>query len=215
MKDDDVIKAATWLPFFFGGSMDVRNPKVDAFFDNANAWKPELETLRKLLLDSPLTEDFKWRGPCYTYENKAVVLIGNFKSYCSMGFYKGSLLKDPHGILVAPGENSQSMRMARFTSVEEINGLTPVLKKFILQAMENERAGLKVEFKQAGEQDVPVEFQKKLDGDAALKKAFEALTPGRQRAYLLYFSALKQSNTREARIEKLMPRILAGKGFQD
>jgi uncharacterized protein YdeI (YjbR/CyaY-like superfamily) len=116
---------------------------------------------------------------------------------------------------VAPGENSQSMRMARFTSVEEINALTPVLKKFILQAMENERAGLKVEFKQAGEQDVPVEFQKKLDGDAALKKAFEALTPGRQRAYLLYFSALKQSNTREARIEKLMPRILAGKGFQD
>ena len=195
--------------------METTSPKVDAFIENATAWKSELEALRKLLLDSPLTEDFKWRGPCYTHEGKAVVMLADFKNYCALGFFKGVLMKDPQTILVAPGENSQSMRMVHFTSVEEINTLAPVLKEYILRAVENEKSGLKVEFKQAGEQSMPIEFQNRLSEDAALKKAFESLTPGRQRAYLIHFSVPKQSRTREARIEKLIPRILAGKGFQD
>ena len=208
-------RAANRLPCFFGRHMNVKSPKVDAFIENAKDFKAELEALRDLLLESPLTEEFKWRGPCYTYEDKAVVMLGSFKNYCALGFFKGALMQDPHALMVAPGENSQSMRMIHFTHVEEINALAPVLREYINQAVENEKAGMQVQFVKAGEQSVPEEFQQKLSEDVALKKAFESLTPGRQRAYLIHFSGAKQPQTRLARIEKLIPRILAGKGLQD
>lgn len=189
------------------------NPKVDVYLSDAKRWPDELAKLRKIVLDCGLTEDFKWHQPCYTVDDGIVLLISSFKDYCALAFFKGSLLKDPNGILVAPGENSQFMRQARFTDVRQIAEREPVLKSYIQEAIGIERAGLKVEKKPAAL--MPDEFRHKLDEMPALKTAFAALTPGRQRAYLMHFSQPKQSKTREARIEKCLPQILAGKGLDD
>lgn len=193
----------------------MTNPKVDAFIENAVSWKAELEALRRLLLNTELTEDFKWRGPCYTVDGKAVVMLGNFKNYCALGFFKGALLADPYHLLVAPGENSQSMRMVHFTNLNEIGSRSAALKEYLLEAIRNEKAGLRVHFKQPDEQNIPEEFQERLNQDEALKKAFYALTPGRQRAYLLFFSGAKTSKTRRTRVDASIPRILDGLGLHD
>jgi uncharacterized protein YdeI (YjbR/CyaY-like superfamily) len=195
--------------------MDNTNPKVDAFISRAQQWRTEYETLRTILLDCDLTEDLKWGVPCYQFEGKNIVLMHGFKEYCAILFFKGVLLKDLKGILVQQTENVQSSRQVRFTSVDEIEELEPVLKAYVHEAIEVEKVGLEVEFKKTAEFSVPEEFQKKLDELPALKTAFEALTPGRQRAYLLFFSAPKQSKTRDARIEKCMPQIFNGKGLND
>lgn len=187
------------------------NPKVDDYLAQATRWPDELAKLRTLVLGCGLTEDFKWRQPCYLHDGGIVLLISSFKDYCCLAFFKGSLLKDPRGILVAPGENSQSMRQARFTSVRDIAMMEPVLKSYIEEAIANERAGLKIEKNSAV--SIPEEFQTALDKNSALKNAFEALTPGRRRAYLMHFAQPKQSKTREDRIAKCLPQILAGKGF--
>jgi uncharacterized protein YdeI (YjbR/CyaY-like superfamily) len=188
------------------------NPKVDDYLSQAKRWPDELAKLRTIVLDFGLTEDFKWHQPCYTVES-GIVLISSFKDYCCLAFFKGELLKDANAILKAPGENSQSMRQARFTSSRDIAVMEPVLRSYIQEAIDNERAGLKVEKTSAT--SIPEEFQTKLDEDSALKAAFAALTPGRQRAYLMHFSQPKQSATREARIDKSVPQILAGKGLGD
>jgi uncharacterized protein YdeI (YjbR/CyaY-like superfamily) len=195
--------------------MNETNPKVDGFIRRAKQWRAEFEQLRRIVLDSPLTEELKWGVPCYTFENKNVVLMHGFKEYCALLFVKGALLSDPAGILITQTENTQSARQIRFTSEAEIVELEPALKAYIQQAIEVEKAGLKVDFKPTAEFNMPEEFQQKLDDIPALKTAFEALTPGRQRGYLLYFSAPKQSKTRTARVEKSMPQILAGKGLDD
>ena len=191
------------------------NPKVDWFFDKATKWQKEYEKLRTIILDCGLTEELKWGCPCYTFENTNVVLIHGFKEYCALLFFKGALLNDPNGILVQQTKNVQSARQIRFTNVKEIPKMEKVLKAYIYEAIEVEKAGLKVQFKKATEFNIPDEFQKKLNKNAALKKAFYALTPGRQRGYLLHFSAPKQSKTRESRIEKYMQPILNGKGLND
>lgn len=191
------------------------NPKVDFFFNKAKKWQEELEELRTIPLDCDLNEELKWGCPCYTFENTNVVLIHAFKDYCAFLFMKGALLKDPEGILIQQTEHVQSARQIRFTSLKEIVKMKRTLKAYIYEAIEVEKAGLKVEFKQTKEFEVPEEFQKKLDKTPSLKKAFHALTPGRQRGYLLYFSQAKQSKTREARIEKSIPQILIGKGRDD
>ncbi len=195
--------------------MNKKNPKVDAFLGRTKQWRIEYEQLRKIVLDCGLTEELKWGVPCYTLENRNVVLMHGFKEYCALLFFKGALLNDPGGILVIQTENVQATRQIRFTDVREIVKLKPVLKAYIGQAIEAEKAGLQVTFKKTTEFNVAGEFQSKLNEIPALKKAFEALTPGRQRAYLLYFSAPKQSKTRESRIEKCMPQILKGKGLND
>lgn len=192
-----------------------RNPKIDPFFRKAKRWKEEFEKLRMIVLDCGLTEDYKWMHPCYTFENKNIVLIHGFKEYCALLFHKGALLKDPHGILVQQTENVQAARQIRFANVQEIVDMEPVLKDYIHEAIEVEKAGLKVNFKKTEELVIPEEFQKKLDEDPALKTAFEALTPGRQRQYIFYFSQPKQSKTRESRVEKYMEQILNGKGLRD
>jgi len=189
------------------------NPQVDAYLSQAKKWRDEMRTLRTLALDHGLTEEFKWRQPCYTFQNGIVFLITPFKNYCTLAFIKGALLKDPDNLLVAPGENSQSMRQIRFTGMGEIVERQSVLKSYIEEAIEVEKAGLKVQRNPATA--IPDEFQTQLDENGALKTAFEALTPGRRRAYLMYFSQAKQSKTREARIEKCLPQILAGKGLDD
>jgi uncharacterized protein YdeI (YjbR/CyaY-like superfamily) len=191
------------------------HPKVEAFINNAKQWQDEYRKLREIVLASGLTEDFKWRVPCYTAEDKNVVMIHGFKDYCAILFPKGALLKDPMGILIQQTENVQSARQIRFTSLDEIEELEPILKGYIKEAIEIETAGLEVEFKKTSEFNMPEEFQQKLDQDPALRSAFESLTPGRQRGYLLYFSAPKQSKTRESRIEKYEQQILAGKGLND
>jgi len=191
------------------------NPKVDFYFTNARKWQEEFEKLRNVILDCGLTEELKWGCPCYTYEKTNIVLIHGFKEYCALLFFKGALLNDDKGILVQQTKNVQAARQIRFTSVREIVKLKPTLKAYIQQAIEVEKAGLKVNFKKATEFTVPEEFQNRLDKDRALKTAFYALTPGRQRAYILHFSAPKQSKTREARVEKCMPQILKGKGLND
>ena len=195
--------------------MNKTNPKVDAFLSKQKNWKDEFEKLRTIILGSELTEELKWGTPCYTFQNRNVVLMHGFKEYCALLFFKGALLKDPDGILIRQTQNVQSARQIRFTSVREIVKLKTTLKAYLKEAVEVEKAGLKVNFKDTSEFTVPQEFQKKLDKSAALKKAFRALTPGRQRAYLLYFSTPKQSKTRESRIEKSTPQILAGKGLDD
>lgn len=195
--------------------MTERNPKVDAFILNAKKWQDEFAALRELVLGSELTEELKWGVPCYTIGQKNVVLIHGFKEYCGMLFVKGALLKDPAGILIQQTENVQSARQVRFTNVQEIIALEPTLRSYIREAIENEKAGRKVEFKPTPEFSMPEEFRKQLDSDPALKTAFERLTPGRQRAYLLHFSSPKQVATRESRIEKCIPLILAGKGLND
>ncbi|HYG74379.1 MAG TPA: YdeI/OmpD-associated family protein [Planctomycetota bacterium] len=191
------------------------SPKVDAFIRKNKRWQAELQKLRTILLDSPLTEEIKWRTPCYTFQGKNVVILGAFKESCVISFLKGALLKDPHGILVKAGENTQSARVIRFTNVQQIAAIEPVLKAYILEAIEAEKAGLKVAFKKPAEFAIPEEFQKKLKESPEVKTAFAALTPGRQRAYLMHFSAAKQSQTREARIKKCIPKILKGKGLDD
>jgi len=191
------------------------NPQVDAFLSRQKKWREEFEYLRKIALDCRLTEEFKWKNPCYTLEGKNIVLMHGFKEYCALLFFKGALLKDPIGILVQQTENVQAARQIRFTDVGEIVELEPVLKAYIQQAIEVEKAGLEVELKGTSEFDMPVEFQKKLEEDPALKSAFEALTPGRQRAYILYFSGAKQSKTRASRVEKYRQQILDGKGLND
>jgi len=195
--------------------MNKRNPKVDWFFNKAGKWQAEFEKLRTICLDCGLTEELKWGCPCYTFEKSNIVLMHGFKDYCALLFFKGALLKDPKGILIQQTENVQSARQIRFTSAREIVKLKSVLKSYIREAIEAEKAGLRVPLKKTKEFNLPEEFQNKLNKDAALKNAFKALTPGRQRGYLLYFSAPKQSRTRESRIEKYVPQILKGKGLND
>jgi uncharacterized protein YdeI (YjbR/CyaY-like superfamily) len=191
------------------------NPKVDFYFDKDKKWQQELEQLRMIILDCGLTEELKWGVPCYTFQKSNIVLIHVFKEYCALLFFKGALLNDAKGILVQQTENVQAARQVRFTSVKEIVKLLPTLKAYIYEAIEVEKAGLKVDFKKTGEFTVPEEFQNKLDEIPALKTAFDALTPGRQKAYLLHFAAPKQSKTREARVEKCMQQILEGQGLND
>ncbi|WP_409271893.1 YdeI/OmpD-associated family protein [Neobacillus sp. SCS-31] len=191
------------------------NLKVDEFLRKANKWEEEYEKLRGIALDCELDEDFKWMHPCYTFEGKNIVLIHGFKEYCALLFPKGALLKDPHGILIQQTENVQAARQIRFTNVEEINELEPILKDYIIEAIEVEKAGLEVEFKKTEEYSIPDELQHKFDEMPSLKTAFEALTPGRQRAYILYFSQAKQSKTRMSRVEKYVQQILDGKGLND
>ncbi|WP_182005380.1 YdeI/OmpD-associated family protein [Priestia aryabhattai] len=191
------------------------NPKVDEFLTKAKKWKEEYETLRKIVLDCELTEDFKWMNPCYTFEKKNIVLMHGFKEYCALLFPKGSLLQDSHGILIQQTENVQGARQIRFTNVQEIAEKEAVLKAYIYEAIEVEKAGLKVKSKKPEELIIPEELQHKFDEIPALKTAFTTLTPGRQRAYILHFSAAKQSKTRESRVEKCIPNILNGKGLND
>lgn len=191
------------------------NPKVDEFLSKAKKWKEEFEKLRKIVLDCELTEEFKWMHPCYTFEKKNIVLIHGFKEYCALLFFKGALLHDAHGILIQQTENVQAGRQIRFTNVREIVEMETILKAYIHEAVEVEKAGLKVNFKKNTEFIIPEELQNKFDEIPALKTAFEALTPGRQRAYIFYFSEPKQSKTRESRVEKCIQRILNGKGLND
>jgi len=195
--------------------MNKTNPKVDAILSKEKNWKEEFEKLRAIILDCGLAEELKWGSPCYTFEKRNVVLIHGFKEYCALLFFKGALLRDANGILIKQTANVQSARQIRFKSVREIVKMKNVLKDYINEAIEVEKAGLKVNFKKTSEFSIAEEFQIKLDESTALKKAFRALTPGRQRAYLLYFSAPKQSKTRESRVAKCMPQILAGKGLDD
>ncbi|RKS98757.1 DUF1801 domain-containing protein [Flavobacterium sp. 123] len=191
------------------------NPKVDAFISDAKKWQAEIEHLRQLLLDCGLTEEFKWRAPCYSFQGNNVVLIGCFKNYCTLSFFKGTLLQDSKGFLSKPGENSQAMRFFKFTNAQEIQELKPIIKNYIYEAIEIEKAGLKVVFKSNTALELVEEFQIVLDKNPSLNTAFKALTPGRQRAYNLYFSAAKQSKKRQTRIENYIPRILNGKGIND
>lgn len=195
--------------------MKTMNPKVDEFLNNTKNWHDEMVLLRKILLDCGLTEQLKWKHPCYTFNGGNIVMIGGFKNYCALMLFKGALLKDPEGILIQAGENSQATKQIRFTGTNEIKALEHTIKAYMFEAIEVEKAGLKIDFKKTSEYAVPEEFQEKLDKDPALKKAFKALTPGRQRAYLLHFSSAKQSKTRTARVEKYIPRILNGKGIDD
>ncbi len=191
------------------------NPKVDFYFNKAKEWQEEFEQLRMIVLDCGLTEELKWGVPCYTFEKRNIVLIHGFKEYCALLFVKGALLNDAKGILITQTENVQAARQIRFTNVREIVKMKPVLKAYIHEAIEVEKAGLKVPLKKTKEFDIPDEFQNKLNKNPALKKAFKALTPGRQRGYIHYFSAPKQSKTRESRVEKCIEKILNGKGLND
>src|SRR5437870_303444 len=194
--------------------MTRMNPKVDGYLRKSKKWQEELQKLRMIILDCGLTEEVKWRVPCYTFQESNIVLIGRFKECCVLSFVKGALLNDGNDILVKPGENTQAGRVIRFTNVQQIVEMEPILKAYIDEAIEVEKAGMKVNFKKNPE-PVPEELQNKLDEIPALKTAFAALTPGRQRAYILYFSAAKQSKTRESRVEKCMQQILNGKGLND
>ena len=191
------------------------NPKVDGFLKSAKTWRDEFEMLRRVCLDCGLTEELKWGKPCYTYQGSNIVLIHGFKGYCALLFFKGALLKDLEGVLVQQTENVQSARQIRFSGVREIVQMEPVLKTYIEEAIEAEKAGLEVNYKKTSEFGIPEEFQNKLDKSPALKTAFSALTPGRQRGYILYFSAAKQSQTRASRVEKCVPKILKGRGLND
>lgn len=191
------------------------NPKVDFYFSKAGKWEQEIRKLRTVLLDCGLTEVLKWGVPAYTFHKVNIVLIHTFKEYCAVLFFKGALLKDSEGVLIRQTENVQAARQMRFTNIEEVEARESILKAYVFEAIEVEKAGLEVEFKKTKEFAVPEEFQQKLDELPKLKTAFEALTPGRQRAYLLHFSQPKQSKTRESRIEKCIPQILVGKGLND
>lgn len=191
------------------------HPKVELYLSQEKKWQEEIAKLRMIVLDCGLTEEFKWGVPCYTYAGNNVVLIHVFKEYCALLFFKGALLNDEHGALVKQTKNTQATRQIRFVRVEEIIGMEPIVKSYIHQAIEVEKAGLKVNFKTTADYDVPEEFQNQLKEVPGLQTAFDKLTPGRQKAYLLYFSAPKQSRTREARIIKYIPHILDGKGLND
>lgn len=205
------------------------NPKVDLYFTDGcgrcplggtpnckvNSWQKEMKHIRRIILDCGLTEELKWGVPCYTFQKSNIAVLAAFKEYCSLSFFKGALLSDSNGILTQPTENTQSARLIRFTSVREILNLEPAIKAHLYEAMEVEKAGLKVDFKKVSELVIPEEFQKKMKEIPALKNAFEALTPGRQKGYLLYFSGAKQSSTRIARIDKYLLQIIKGKGLND
>ncbi|WP_394666313.1 YdeI family protein [uncultured Chryseobacterium sp.] len=191
------------------------NPKVDFFFNKTGQWQTEFEKLRTIALKTELTEDLKWGCPCYTYEGKNIFLIHGFKEYCALLFFKGALMKDPENILIRQTENIQATRQIRFTNLQQIIDLENVLSDYIFEAVEIEESEAKVEMKKTHEFNIPEEFAQKLSENPELQKAFEALTPGRQRAYLLYFSSAKQSKTRISRIEKYIPEILNGKGLND
>jgi uncharacterized protein YdeI (YjbR/CyaY-like superfamily) len=193
----------------------VTNPKVDWFFDKDTKWQKQYEKLRKIILSCGLTEELKWGCPCYVFENSNIVLIHGFKDYCAILFFKGALLADPDGILIQQTANVQSARQIRFTSVQQIVKMERAVKAYVYEAIEVERAGLQLKYKKTEDFKVPEEFQNKLDKMPALKTAFDALTPGRQRAYIFYFSQAKQSKTRVARVEKYLTQILAGKGLDD
>jgi uncharacterized protein YdeI (YjbR/CyaY-like superfamily) len=191
------------------------NPKVDFYFDKAGVWQQETGALREIVLDCNLDETLKWGCPCYTHEGANIVLIHVFKEYCALLFFKGALLSDPENILIRQTENVQAARQLRFTDLSRIKRQSKVIKAYIHEAVDVEKAGLKVEMKKTVEYGIPEEFRQLLDADATLKTAFEALTPGRQRAYLMFFTAAKQSKTRAARIGKSIPMILEGKGLND
>ena len=195
--------------------MNSMNPKVDFFFNKAPQWQEEYAKLRMIVLGCGLTEELKWGVPCYTFQKSNIVLIHGFKDYCALLFHKGALLKDPNGILIQQTENVQAARQIRFTSVQEILEMEPSLKAYIFEAIEVEKAGLKVNFKKSTEFTMPEELINKLEEVPGLQDAFDGLTPGRQRGYILYFSAPKQAKTREARIDKCMQQILDGKGLDD
>ena len=195
--------------------MNSMNPKVDFFFNKAEKWQEEYEKLRAIVLDCGLTEELKWGVPCYTFQESNVVLIHGFKEYCALLFHKGALLNNPDGILIQQTENVQAARQIRFTNVQQIVEMEPTLKAYIFEAIDVEKAGLEVEFKQTADFSMAEEFINKLEEVPGLQDAFEALTPGRQRGYLLHFSAPKQAKTRIARIEKSIPQILDGKGLND
>jgi uncharacterized protein YdeI (YjbR/CyaY-like superfamily) len=191
------------------------NPKVDEYISNNGKWQEELEKLRMIILDCQLTEELKWGVPCYTFQKSNIVLIHVFKEYCAILFIKGALLNDVNGVLIQQTKDVQAGRQVRFTNIREIVEMETILKAYIYEAIEVEKAGLQVNYKKTTEFNLPEEFQNKLDEIPALETAFHALTPGRQRAYLLYFSAPKQSKTRESRVEKYMQQILNGKGLND
>lgn len=191
------------------------NPKVDGYFGSAKKWQKEMKRLRPIILGCGLTEELKWDHPCYTFQESNVVIIQGFKNYCALLFCKGALVKDPNGILVQQTENVQAARQIRFTNVREIVEMEPVVKAYIHEAIEVEKGGLEVKYKKTSEFSIPEELQRKFDESPAFKAAFSALTPGRQRGYILHFSAAKQSKTREARIEKWKKQILKGKGLND
>ncbi|QNJ97879.1 YdeI/OmpD-associated family protein [Constantimarinum furrinae] len=191
------------------------NPEVDWFFEKDTPWQHEYQLLRSIILDCGLTETLKWGVPCYTFQNSNIVLIHGFKAYCALLFVKGALLKDGNKILVQQTKNVQSARQLRFTNSKEIKKLEAVIRSYIYEAIEVEKAGLEVAYKKTSEFEIPVEFQTKLEEIPDLKNAFEALTPGRKRGYLLYFSGAKQSKTRTSRVEKYMEHILNGKGLND
>src|SRR4030042_3046258 len=195
--------------------MNIMNPKVDVYISKSQKWQEELEKLRMIVLDCQLTEELKWGVPCYTFQKSNIVLMHVFKEYCALLFFKGALLNDANGILIQQTKDVQAGRQIRFTNVREIVEMETILKAYIYEAIEVEKAGLKVNFKKTTEFIIPEEFQNKLDEIPALKTAFDALTPGRQRAYNLYFSEPKQSKTRESRVEKCMQQILNGKGLYD
>ena len=194
---------------------EKRNPKVDAYLSRAKKWQEEFEKLRMIILDCQLIEELKWGKPCYTFQKSNIVIIQGFKEFCALLFCKGALLKDAKGILIQQTENVQAARQIRFTNVRQIAAMAPVLKAYVREAIAAEKAGLKVNYKKTSEFKIPEELQNRFDEDLAFKKAFVALTPGRQRGYILYFSAAKQSKTRESRVEKCMQQILNGKGLND
>jgi uncharacterized protein YdeI (YjbR/CyaY-like superfamily) len=195
--------------------MNRMNPKVDVLIKKSKKWREEFEVLRKIVLKCPLTEEVKWGQACYTSDGKNIVLIHGFKDYCALLFFKGALLKDPEHILIQQTDNVQAGRQIRFTSVHEIVEMKPTIQAYVQEAIEVEKAGLKVELKKTSQFKVPEELQSKLDKNSTLKKAFAALTPGRQRGYILYFSGPKQSATRLSRVQKCIPQILKGKGLLD
>jgi uncharacterized protein YdeI (YjbR/CyaY-like superfamily) len=190
------------------------NPSVDFYFSKGK-WQEETRQLRTIVLDCGLNEELKWGSPCYTFKKSNIVLIHVFKEYCALLFFKGVLLKDAKNILIQQTKNVQSARQIRFTNVKEIVKLKPVIRSYIFEAIEVKKAGLKVNLKKTSDFTIPGEFQNKLDKNRALKRAFNALTPGRQRAYIFYFSSAKQSKTRESRVKKYVPQILKGKGLDD
>jgi uncharacterized protein YdeI (YjbR/CyaY-like superfamily) len=191
------------------------NPAVDFYFKKAQKWQKEIKKLRTIVLDCGLTEELKWGCPCYTFQKSNIVLIHVFKEYCAFLFFKGALLHDANGILIQQTKNVQAARQIRFNNVRDIVEMESILKSYIHQAIEVEQSGLKVNYKKTSDFTIPEEFQNKLDKNAALRTAFEALTPGRQRAYIFYFSQPKQSKTRESRVKKYLPQILKGKGLDD
>ena len=195
--------------------MNKTNRKVDIILSKATKWQEEMAALRGIALDCGLTEELKWRWPCYVLDEANVVLIHSFKEYCALLFFKGALMKDPKGILIRQTENVQAARQVRFTGLQQIVKMKSTVKAYILEAIAVEKSGAQVEYKKTADFKVPAEFKKKLDENGALKTAFRALTPGRQRAYLYYFSSAKQSSTREARVKKFIPQIMKGKGMDD